>query len=212
MWGYWAVHIDDIRFGTEPNPLYRELRSLVGDRDHWVLTSNVDALFARNGFETDRIFTPQGDYGRLQCTVPCTQETWDSRPFLDRILAAYHRDTGRVTDPAALPVCPNCGAEVFPHVRVGPEFIDGAYTAAGDRLSGWLGDAPGDVRLLVLEFGAGFNTPGVIRWPMENLVRHTPGARLVRVTPVHPDVPADLGARALSVPFGADRLLNALTV
>lgn len=47
---------------------------------------------------------------------------------------------------------------------------------------------------------------------MENLVRHIPGARLVRVNPVHPDVPADLGARALSVPFGADRLLNALTV
>jgi NAD-dependent SIR2 family protein deacetylase len=212
MWVYWAVHIDDIRFGTEPNPLYRELRSLVGDRDHWVMTSNVDALFARNGFDADRIFTPQGDYGRLQCTVPCSQETWDSHPFLDRILTAYDRDTGRVTDPAALPVCPTCGADVFPNVRVGPEFVEGAYLPAGERLSRWLGDAPGDARLLVLEFGAGFNTPGVIRWPMENLVRHTPGARLVRVNPAHPDLPADLGARALSVPFGADRLLNALTV
>ncbi|MES5820259.1 NAD-dependent protein deacetylase of SIR2 family [Streptomyces sp. RG80] len=212
MWGYWAVHIDDIRFGTDPNPLYRGLRSLVGDRDHRVLTSNVDGLFARNGFEPDRIFTPQGDYGRLQCTVPCSQETWPSKPFLDRILAAYDRDTGRVTDPAALPVCPRCGAEVFPNVRVGPEFVDGPYLAAGDRLTRWLADAPDDARLLVLEFGAGFNTPGVIRWPMENIVRHTPGARLVRVNPGHPDVPADLGARALSLPFGADRLLHSLTV
>ncbi|MFJ8109563.1 NAD-dependent protein deacetylase of SIR2 family [Streptomyces sp. NPDC096132] len=211
MWGYWAVHIHDIRFHSRPNPLYRRLRALLGDRDHWVMTSNVDALFARNGFEPDRVFTPQGDYGRLQCTVPCTRETWDSEPIYDRIIAAYDPGTGRVTDPAVLPVCPRCGADVFPHVRVGPEFVDGACRAAGERLTRWLGDAPGEARLLVLEIGAGFNTPGVIRLPAENVVRHTPGARLVRINPDHPEVPTDLGARALSVPFDADRLLRALT-
>ncbi|MGW3448254.1 NAD-dependent protein deacetylase of SIR2 family [Streptomyces sp. NPDC001076] len=212
MWGYWAVHIDDIRFGPGPNPLYQELRALVGDRDHWVTTSNVDALFARNGFTPERVFTPQGDYGRLQCTVPCSRETWPSKPFLDRIRAAYDRDSGRVTDRAALPRCPRCGAAVFPNVRVGPEFVDDPYLPAGDRLVRWLDAASPDSTLLVLEIGAGFNTPGVIRWPMENLVRRTPGARLVRVNPDHPDVPADLGERALSVPFGADRLLAGLRV
>ncbi|WP_150134521.1 hypothetical protein [Streptomyces hyaluromycini] len=58
MWGYWAVHIDDIRHGPGPNDLYQRLRALVGDRDHWVMTSNVDALFVRNGFASDRVFTP----------------------------------------------------------------------------------------------------------------------------------------------------------
>ncbi|MFG2131409.1 NAD-dependent protein deacetylase of SIR2 family [Streptomyces sp. NPDC048751] len=210
MWGYWAVHIDDIRYDPEPNPLYRRLRELVGDRDHWVMTSNVDALFARNGFQADRVFTPQGDYGRLQCTVPCTRETWSSRPFLDTILAAYDRDTGRVTDPQALPRCPRCGADVFPNVRVGPEFVDDSYRPAGRRLVQWLDDAPTDSALLVVEIGAGFNTPGVIRRPVENLVRQTPRARLVRINPGHPDVPADLGERALSLPLGADRLLDGL--
>ncbi|MDX3802371.1 NAD-dependent protein deacetylase of SIR2 family [Streptomyces sp. AK04-3B] len=210
MWGYWAVHIDDIRYGTEPNPLYRMLRELVGDRDHWVMTSNVDALFPRNGFAGDQVFTPQGDYGRLQCTVPCTRDTWPSKPFLDAVLAAYDRDTGRVTDPQALPRCPRCGADVFPNIRVGPEFVDDSYLPAGQRLARWLDDAPTDSTLLVIEIGAGFNTPGVIRWPMENLVRQTPRARLVRINPDHPDVPTDLGTRALSVPVGADRLLDGL--
>ncbi|WP_180291483.1 hypothetical protein [Streptomyces sp. 3214.6] len=50
----------------------------------------------------------------------------------------------------------------------------------------------------------------MIRRPMENLVRQTPRARLVRINPGHPDVPSDLGARALSVPQGADRLLDGL--
>ncbi|MER5193957.1 NAD-dependent protein deacetylase of SIR2 family [Streptomyces sp. NPDC002755] len=212
MWGYWAVHIDDIRYGPGPNPLYRRLRELVGDRDHWVMTSNVDALFVRNGFAADRVFTPQGDYGRLQCTVPCTRETWSSKPFLDTVLAAYDRESGRVRDEAALPSCPDCGAEVFPNVRVGPEFVDDAHLPAGRRLARWLDRNPPDGNLLVVEIGAGFNTPGVIRRPMEDLVRHTPRARLVRINPAHPEVPADLAGRALSVPLGADALLHGLAV
>ncbi|MDX3801364.1 hypothetical protein [Streptomyces sp. AK04-3B] len=50
----------------------------------------------------------------------------------------------------------------------------------------------------------------MIRLPMEDVVRRTPRARLVRIDPRHPDVPSDLGERALSVPLGADRLLDRL--
>ena len=208
-WGYWAVHIDDIRFSPDPNPLYQRLSSLVGDKDHWVMTSNVDALFARNGFAPDRVFTPQGDYGRYQCVTPCTPATWDTRPLVAQLLATYDPATGAVTGP--LPSCPNCGGEVEINVRIGPEFVDTPYLPAGRRLQDWLGTAF-DARLLILEFGAGFNTPGVIRWPGEHLTRQIPHARLVRINPPPPQNPADLTGRTLSVPAGADQLLDALTV
>ncbi|MEW2403895.1 NAD-dependent protein deacetylase of SIR2 family [Streptomyces sp. NPDC046862] len=212
LWGYWAVHIDDIRFSPDPNPLYQRLRSLVGDKDHWVMTSNVDALFARGGFAPDRVFTPQGDYGRYQCATPCTPATWDNRPLVAQLLATYDPATGAITDPSALPRCPNCGGEVEINVRIGPEFVDGPYLPAGRRLRHWLGTAPVDTRLLILEFGAGFNTPGVIRWPGEHLTRHLPHSRLVRVNPTHPETPADLAGRTLPVPVGADHLIDALTM
>ncbi|MDF3141363.1 MULTISPECIES: NAD-dependent protein deacetylase of SIR2 family [unclassified Streptomyces] len=211
LWGYWAVHVDDIRFSPDPNPLYQRLRSFVGNKDHWVMTSNVDALFARGGFAADRVFTPQGDYGRYQCVTPCTPTTWDSRPLVERLLAAYDPATGAVMDPSALPRCPNCGGEVEINVRTGPEFVDAPYLPAGRRLQHWLGTAPADTRLLILELGAGFNTPGVIRWPGEHLTRRFSHSRLVRVNPTHPETPADLAGRALPVPVGADDLLDALT-
>ncbi|MFD7878098.1 NAD-dependent protein deacetylase of SIR2 family [Streptomyces sp. NPDC059766] len=211
LWGYWAVHIDDIRFSTTPNPLYQRLRALVGDRDHWVMTSNVDGLFARNGFAPERIFTPQGDYGRYQCATPCTPAVWDSEPLVARLLAAYDPATGAVTDPGALPRCPNCGGEVQINVRIGPEFVDAPYLPAYRGLQNWLGTAPSGIRLLILEFGAGFNTPGVIRWPGEHLTRRLPGARLVRINPTHPETPADLADRALPVSADARQLLDALT-
>ncbi|MBP2471980.1 NAD-dependent SIR2 family protein deacetylase [Crossiella equi] len=210
MWAYWAVHIDDIRFSPGPNPLYRRLRALVGDTDHWVLTSNVDGLFARNGFDPARVHTPQGDYARYQCRRPCTTQTWPIRPVLDRLLAVLDRNQGMITDLAALPACPNCGGEVFPLVRVGPEFQDGDFEPTAHGLSVWLDGLPHDTRLLVLEIGAGFNTPGVIRRPAERLTAAYPNARLIRVNPHHPDVPPDLADRALPVPLDAATLLTNL--
>ncbi|MGW5653834.1 NAD-dependent protein deacetylase of SIR2 family [Streptomyces humi] len=210
MWGYWAVHINDIRHSPDGNPLYRGLRELVGDRDHWVMTSNVDALFTRNGFAPERVFTPQGDYGQLQCTTPCTRRTWPSKPFLDTVVAAYDHETGRVKDRAALPSCPACGGAVFPNVRVGPEFVDDAFLPNGNGMIEWLDATPAGSRLLVLEIGAGYSTPGVIRWPAETITRKTPGARLVRVNPDCPEVPEELADRALSVPVRADVLLTEL--
>jgi NAD-dependent SIR2 family protein deacetylase len=204
MWGYWAVHVDDIRFGPGPNPVYRRLRALVGDRDHFVMTSNVDGLFERNGFAPERVWTPQGDYARYQCETPCSRETWPSRPIIDAALAAYDPETGTVADDV-VPHCPNCGGPVFLNVRKGPEFVEDPYVETGRRLRAWLASVP---RPLVIEIGAGFNTPVVIRWPAETIVRETPGARLVRINPEFPDVPGDLADRALSLPVGAADVLT----
>ncbi|SEQ18909.1 NAD-dependent protein deacetylase of SIR2 family [Lentzea albida] len=191
LWGYWSVHVDDIRFGARPNPVYEGLRDLVGDRDHFVVTSNVDGLFARNGFVEDRIWTPQGDYGRYQCETPCTRETWPSRPVVEAALATYDAATGEVT---AVPSCPRCGGAVFLNVHKGPEYVPDHYVPAGRRMRDWVRDG-----VLVLEIGAGYSTPGVIRSPVESLVRTLPSARLVRINRDHADVPADLGERAMSV-------------
>ncbi|MEU2269804.1 hypothetical protein ABZ568_26070 [Streptomyces olindensis] len=53
-------------------------------------------------------------------------------------------------------------------------------------------------------------THAVIIGAGTHLTRHLPNARLVRVNPTHPQTPPDLGERALPVPYGADRLLDAL--
>ncbi|WP_327731176.1 hypothetical protein OG250_41290 [Streptomyces sp. NBC_00487] len=45
---------------------------------------------------------------------------------------------------------------------------------------------------------------------MENAVRYTAGVHPVRVSPDHPEAPADLGDPVLAVPFGADLLLGTL--
>lgn len=203
QWGFWAVHATDIRFGTEPSPLYLDLRRLVGDRTPFVLTSNVDQLFVRNGFDAEAIYTPQGDYGLAQCLVPCTREVWSSKELLQTALANLDSTTGETTEDA-VPACPKCGGPVSLNVFAGSWYINDHFQPGRARLVQWLDDAVAKRdRLLIIELGAGFNTPGVVRWPMEQLVQADPAARLIRINPDFSGVPAEIIEQSCSLSVGA---------
>jgi NAD-dependent SIR2 family protein deacetylase len=201
-WAYWATHVQDVRFRERRHPAYGRLAALAGPREHFVLSSNVDGMFVRHGIDAARVHTPQGDYAHMQCRKPCRQETWPSRPAVERILPAIDPATFAVRDPAAIPACPWCGGEVFLNVRLDAGFVERPWRAGASALHAWLRRAAGG-RVLILELGAGFNTPSVVRWPMERWAASLPRARLVRVNREHPGLDHARVVEALSVPFDA---------
>jgi NAD-dependent SIR2 family protein deacetylase len=209
-WGYWATHVHDVRFRHRDDPTYRRVLELVRDKDYFVLTSNVDAMFARHGFDEQRIFTPQGDYARMQCVRACRNETWPSRPTIERLLAVTDAVTQEITDPSALPRCPSCGGDVFMNVRLDEAFVEVDYEEQAERFAAWLTRAPSDP-VLLLEIGAGFNTPVVVRWRMEQLARRLPNARLVRINLADARVPEPLRGRSASITAEAGAVLAALS-
>lgn len=197
-WGYWATHVHDVRFMEREAPVYSQLRELVRGKNSFVVTSNVDALFARNGFDEAHIYTPQGDYAHMHCCQPCSPEVWPSEPMIKRILGVTDPATLTVTDPGAIPRCPRCGGPVFMNVRLDVSFSDEPYCVQRKRANAWLANI-GEEPLLVLEIGAGFNTPGVVRWPMERIAEAIPQARFVRINLTDPEVPPTLGSRAIGL-------------
>jgi hypothetical protein len=70
--------------------------------------------------------------------------------------------------------------------------------------------ASSNERLLVIDIGSGFNTPSVVRWPMERTARAISTARFVRINRHDPELHIDLGARALTVAGGALEVLEAV--
>lgn len=197
QWGFLADHVNAVRFESTPQPVYTELLGLLADKDYFVVTSNVDGMFAKSGFAPERLYTPQGSYALYQCLTPCTPQTWPFKPILDRILPTVDPLT-QAADPAVIPRCPNCGGPVFLNVRGGRWFLEEPQAAQRERLSEWI-NATTEGPLLILEFGAGFNTPGVIRWPMEEVAAWHPDAHLVRVNPEAPEVPEALADRAIPI-------------
>ena len=78
FWAFWSRYIFINRYVGAPKPVYEELLKLVGDKDYFVITTNVDHCFQKAGFDKKRLFYTQGDYGLFQCSEPCCQETFDN--------------------------------------------------------------------------------------------------------------------------------------
>jgi NAD-dependent SIR2 family protein deacetylase len=209
FWGYWLLHVNEVRFGDGGRRVYQLLHELVKDKDTFVLTSNVDALFVRNGFSDERVCSIQGDFAFLQCLRPCSDELWPSAPVLDRLIPEIDCETGSLRDGSLAPICPRCGGPVFFNVRGGDWFVEAPWRRQFASLQRWVPSASNE-RLLVLDIGSGFNTPGVVRWPMERVAAAVPTARFVRINRHEPDMRVDIGVRALTVAAGALEVIEAV--
>ena len=66
-WAYWARHVFANRYDVGKTDVYQKLLKLVENKEYFVLTTNVEHQFWINGFDDERIFATQGDYGLLQC-------------------------------------------------------------------------------------------------------------------------------------------------
>lgn len=203
-WGYQAAALDLV-YQTGPTSVYQDLKAIVGDRDHFVVTSNVDRYFHKNGFDPDRIHTPQGDYEWLQCLRPCNDLVWDAVAPVTAMLKSLNRKNQVIENTETLPSCPNCGGPVFMNVRGGSWFIENRYLDGAERLVNWLKQI-WDSRLVIIEVGSGFNTPGVIRWPCERIADQHPDARLIRINRDYAEVPGG----GISICQSADRAIAAL--
>ncbi len=89
------------RYERAPKPVYDTLLRLVSGRDYFVLTTNVDHQFQLAGFDKERLFYTQGDYGLWQCSKPCCQKTWDNEETVRRMAAEQKdmRAAGGATPP-----------------------------------------------------------------------------------------------------------------
>ena len=207
-WGQWASHYLNLRFRFGRHDGYASLRRLIGGRDHFVLTSNVDGAFERGGFDASRVYTPQGDAAFYQCRNaggPCARDAvFEAKEMYEELVAG--RDEGGAA--ARAPPCPRCGGpDTFANLRGGSWFLHHRYDAQNAALVAWVERqlAHGQQRrkIVVVEVGAGFNTPTVTRFPAEATVRDFGPARaaLVRINPSDHGVPTDL-PRAVGIAQG----------
>ena len=195
-WAYWSRHICLNRYDRPVGAPYRDLLAAVRGRDHFVLTTNVDHLFADAGFEADRLFPTQGDYGLWQCSRPCHDMTYGNETAVRR-MAASQREM-RVLQ-ALVPRCPRCGAPLAMNLRVDGSFVeDAAWHAAKGRYLAFLRRTEG-LRVVFLELGVGGNTPGIIKYPFWRMALANPDSLYICANRGEAFAPAELGERALCI-------------
>ncbi len=195
-WGYWSKVSLLNQFDLPALPLYKELHGLVKDKDYFVLTTNVDSQFYKAGFDQMKIFATQGDYGKIQCQRACHQKVYDAEELFRKMDKERH-DCLIPTD--LVPKCPVCGGKMEMNLRCDDLFVeDEAWHEAVDRYAEFLEEVKGK-NVVLLELGVGFNTPIIIRFPFEKMVRENASYSLIRLNMDEAVVPESFGARAIGI-------------
>jgi NAD-dependent SIR2 family protein deacetylase len=143
----------------------------------------VEAQFAKAGFPQKKIFATQGDYAYLQCAKACHDKMYYNEELVKQMLA----ETRDCKIPSVLvPKCPVCGCDMDVNLRHNDLFVqDEKWYDACKRYKNFLNRTTGG-KIVFLELGVGFNTPGIIRYPFEQKTYQNPDAVLVRINKDYP--------------------------
>ena len=195
-WAYWSRYIYLNRYMDPPRPVYEDLLELVKDKDYFVLTTNVDHCFQKAGFEKERLFYTQGDYGLFQCSEPCCQETWDNEEIIGEMI----RRQDHMKIPRDLvPHCPHCGKPLTMNLRADDTFVqDEGWYQASRRYSRFL-TAHQDRKILFLELGVGYNTPVIIKYPFWQMTAKNPKAVYACVNYGDAAAPGEIAKQAICI-------------
>ena len=207
FWAYWSRHIHLNRYAQDAGPAYRRLRNLMGGKDCFVITTNVDHCFQKAGFDALRLFCTQGDYGLWQCARPCHQETYDNEAPVQRMVSEQ-RDMRIPTE--LIPRCPRCGGPMANNLRCDDTFVeDEAWRLAAGRYADFLRKHKG-ARVLFLELGVGWNTPGIIKYPFRRMSTRNERAVYACVNLGEAYAPRELEGRAILVDGDIGEVLRGL--
>ena len=206
-WAYWSRYIWANRYLDPPRPVYQKLLRLVRDKDYFVLTTNVDHCFQKAGFDKKRLFYTQGDYGLFQCSAPCCQETFENKAI---VRAMLEQQRGMRIPAELIPHCPRCGKPLTMNLRSDGKFVqdEGWYQAAGRYEDFMRRHQRG--KILYLELGVGYNTPGIIKYPFWQRTAQNPEAVYACINRGQAFIPETLRRQAVLIDGDIGAALNQL--
>jgi NAD-dependent SIR2 family protein deacetylase len=179
QYAYWVKSIAAIRYDFPPGKPYLDLHRIVKGKNHVILTTNTDGQFLKSGFDLEKICFPQGDLAYFQCSTPCSDERYPNEQTVKEI-RAHISDTDFSLPAADIPRCPHCGSPLVPNVRRNKSFVEKPWLEKYEMLNDFL-DANRGKKMLFLELGVGFNTPGIIRHEFEFLFMMRKYAEMIRI-------------------------------
>ena len=161
-WGFWSRFIFLQRYKEGSKELYQKLLKLVNNKNYFVITTNVDHQFQLAGFDKNRLFYTQGDYGLFQCSTPCHNKTYDNEEMIINMLKNFKDG---LIPTSLVPKCPVCGKEMMPNLRSDDRFVEDEGWNEHAKLYQDFLNNNSDKKVLFLELGVGWNTPSIIKYP-----------------------------------------------
>lgn len=198
FWGYWSKQAILGEIDLDVTPLYKDILKLLKDKRTFCLSTNADGQFQKAGYKEEQIFCTQGDYFHIQCQKACHQRTYNAVKLFKQMDQA--RKNCQIPT-YMVPKCPICGGPMTMNLRCDQYFVqDEAWYQAEKRFGDFLNEAlKSQKNLLLLELGVGFNTPTIIRFPFEKLVKENKQVNLIRLNLNEAVIPESIEQQAVGI-------------
>lgn len=205
-WGYWCRQIFYSRY-QGVKELYQDLFQMLKDKNYFIVTTNVDHQFQLAGFDKERLFYTQGDYGLFQCSKPCHKKTYDN----ENIIIDMMKEIKEYKIPSYLiPKCPICGKEMTTNLRIDETFVeDEGWHNANQKYNDFIIKNK-DKKILFLELGVGWNTPVIIKYPFMKMTYQFKNAKYICINKGQNYVPKEIEDKSLLIEDDISILIDSL--
>ena len=205
-WSYLAKHINYL-YNVKAKAAYKNLYDLVKDKNYFVITTNVDGQFLKAGFDEKKVFETQGSLSKMQCSKACHNKLYDDL----KLVSEMSKEDNDCKIPSRLvPHCPRCGEAMDVNLRKDKYFVeDDTWHKLSNNYNSFI-NANKDKRIVFLELGVGFNTPGIIMFPLEKMSHDFKYAYLIRVNDKYMDTVFELKDKSILIKEDCDKVINGL--
>ena len=206
-WAFFAKMIKSNRYNDKPLKLYEELYKIVKDKEYFVISTNVDGQFYNSGFDKDKVFEVQGDYSYLQCENACHNKLYNNKELVEKWL----QNTKDCKIPSDLVMkCPVCGGNMDMNLRKDANFVqDENWYRQSEKYKDFLSKSK-DKNVALLEIGVGFNTPGIIRFPFEQMTANSETTTLIRINKDYPNPMLEIENKTISFDEDTNKIIEDL--
>lgn len=201
---------------------YENLYKLVSEKDYFIVTLATDALIYETplGRKTEKVISTDKEEEAVSCpsenaeTLAAMERLFPSKKRPEdnrwqRIVAPCGNETWRqcsagctkdIWEPGEVPdeICPHCGAPLTGNTMDASPYIEEGYLPQWNRYTQWLTRTL-NRETLILELGAGFGNPGIIRFPFEKTAFFNRKSHLYRVHAQFPQITQELAERAVGI-------------
>lgn len=206
---YWAFQSRFVALNYLDQPVgasYVRLREMLETKPYHIITTNADNAFDVAGFDMDKVFHIQGEYGLWQCSRHCHNQTYRDDAAIRRMIA----EQAEMRIPYELiPRCPVCDAPFEINKRNAEKgMVESAdFFAQKDRYDRFLAEHETG-KVLYLELGVGFTTPQYIKTPFQTRVQKNPQALFVSLNQKYYRIPLPIRDRSLTLSTDLAQLLK----
>jgi len=197
---YWAFQSRFclLNFFDQPvGQAYVDLRHMIAGKNYHIITTNADNAFYAAEFDMDKVFRIQGEYGLLQCSEHCHQQTYKNE---DLIREMVEKQSNMKVPAKLIPYCPECGAALEVNKRTEEKGMveDRHFHKQKRRYEQFLKENK-NKKVLFLEIGVGHTTPQYIKHPFQQMTEENEQALFVTMNQKEYFIPHSIRPRTVRI-------------